>query len=109
MIIISIVRIIYVYRYVGEVDVTHYQAAAALFSTAELNVGVICTSMIGLNPFFRACQVFIPTFWATVKDCLRWNWSPSTDDGTKSLEIRGILDETDQRCQMAIDHDKESK
>lgn len=86
VIIISIVRIIYVYKYVGELDVTYYQAAAALFSTAELNVGVICTSMIGLNPLVDACRASINRCCAAIK-AFRNSKNPLlTDDKAVGLE-----------------------
>ncbi|KAF2443275.1 hypothetical protein P171DRAFT_416795 [Karstenula rhodostoma CBS 690.94] len=91
VIIISIVRIIYVYKYVGDPDVTYYQAAAALFSTAELNVGVICTSMIGLKPFVDTCRSFIHTCWAFIKDSQNSEHSLLTKDEPIDLEVYYVV------------------
>ncbi|KAJ5060421.1 hypothetical protein J3E72DRAFT_289403 [Bipolaris maydis] len=51
VIVVSIVRIIYVYNYVGNPDITFYQASACIFSEVELNAGVICASIATLKPF----------------------------------------------------------
>ncbi|KAH7388859.1 hypothetical protein BKA66DRAFT_414976 [Pyrenochaeta sp. MPI-SDFR-AT-0127] len=53
VIIISTVRIIYVYHLVSDPDVTYNQAAACIFSAVELNGGVICACSALLKPFFQ--------------------------------------------------------
>lgn len=53
VIVISTVRIIYVYNYISNPDATYYQAAACIFSTVELNGGVICACIALLKPFLQ--------------------------------------------------------
>ncbi|OAG01382.1 uncharacterized protein CC84DRAFT_1228406 [Paraphaeosphaeria sporulosa] len=103
VIIISIVRIIYVYKYVGEVDVTYYQAAAALFSTAELNVGIICTSMVGLKPFIDACRAFIYEWWKTIKDS-RVSEKPLIDDGRTGLDVHDAASCDEETSRLGAKH-----
>ncbi|KAF2131446.1 hypothetical protein P153DRAFT_429743 [Dothidotthia symphoricarpi CBS 119687] len=51
--IVSIVRIIFVYALIAEPDATYHQARAALFSAVEVNGGVICACLALLKPFFQ--------------------------------------------------------
>lgn len=53
VIIISTVRIIYVYNLISNPDATYNQAAACIFSCVELNGGVICACLALLKPFFQ--------------------------------------------------------
>lgn len=99
--IISIVRIIYVYQYVGEIDVTYYQAAAALYSTAELNIGVICTSVVGLKPFIQACRGFIHASWASAKEYRSKTNPLLTDDDSIRLEACPIVSHCDVKSEAS--------
>lgn len=74
MVVISIVRIIYVYNYISNPDVTYYQAEACIFSTAELNGGVICACIALLKPFI---QKYMP-----------WILSLSNRNGSRSWSRR---------------------
>lgn len=49
----SIVRVSYVQAMQGNPDVTWTQAAAAVWSCLELNVGIICSCLATLKPFVR--------------------------------------------------------
>lgn len=51
--IVSIVRIIFVYDLIAEPDATYHQARAAIFSAVEVNGGVICACLALLKPFFQ--------------------------------------------------------
>ncbi|EMD68387.1 hypothetical protein COCSADRAFT_80627 [Bipolaris sorokiniana ND90Pr] len=62
IIIVPIVQIIYVYNFIGNPDVTFYQASACIFSEIELNVEVICASMATLKPFFFRHMSFLLSF-----------------------------------------------
>lgn len=53
VIVISTVRIIYVYNLISNPDATYNQAAACIFSSVELNGGVICACSALLKPFFQ--------------------------------------------------------
>jgi len=58
VIVISTVRI-YVYSYISNPDKTYYQAAACIFSTVELNGGVICVCIALLKPFIQQYMPWI--------------------------------------------------
>ncbi|KAI8941323.1 hypothetical protein NX059_002550 [Plenodomus lindquistii] len=62
VIVISTVRIIYVYNYISNPDVTYYQAAACIFSTVELNGGVICACIALLKPFIQRYMPWVLSF-----------------------------------------------
>lgn len=62
VIVISTVRIIYVYNYISNPDATYYQAAACIFSTVELNGGVICACIALLRPFIQKYLPWILSF-----------------------------------------------
>ena len=53
VVVISMVRIIYIYHWISNADFTYYQAAACIFSAAELNGGVICACSALLKPFLE--------------------------------------------------------
>ena len=53
VVVISIVRIVYIYHWISNPDFTYYQAQACIFSTAELNGGVICACSALLKPFLE--------------------------------------------------------
>lgn len=53
MIVISTVRIIYVYSMISNPDSTYNIAKACIFSTIELNGGVICACAALLKPFIQ--------------------------------------------------------
>ncbi|EUC44937.1 hypothetical protein COCMIDRAFT_37269 [Bipolaris oryzae ATCC 44560] len=59
VVIVSIVRIIYIYNYIGNLDITFYQAKSSIFSGVELNVGIICASMATLKPFIVKYMSFL--------------------------------------------------
>ncbi|KAF2645325.1 hypothetical protein P280DRAFT_465174 [Massarina eburnea CBS 473.64] len=69
----SIVRIIYVYQWIANVDATYYQGNTCIFSTVEMNAGIICTSIVLLKPFVAR---FFPT--------LLFNSSNNTGNRTPS-------------------------
>ncbi|KAF2856139.1 hypothetical protein T440DRAFT_438863 [Plenodomus tracheiphilus IPT5] len=62
VIVISTVRIIYVYNYISNPDATYYQAAACIFSTVELNGGVICVCIALLKPFIQRYMPWMLSF-----------------------------------------------
>ncbi|KFY23116.1 hypothetical protein V493_06073 [Pseudogymnoascus sp. VKM F-4281 (FW-2241)] len=51
--IICVVRITYIMSLANNPDVTYSQARAAVWSCVELNVGIMCASVIVLKPFMR--------------------------------------------------------
>lgn len=53
VIVISTVRIIYVYHLISNPDATYNQATACIYSTVEMNGGVICACIALLKPFFQ--------------------------------------------------------
>ncbi|KAI0387006.1 hypothetical protein F5Y04DRAFT_275461 [Hypomontagnella monticulosa] len=53
VIIASIARVAYVRAMIGNPDVTWTQASAAVLSSVELNIGIVCNSMARLKPFVR--------------------------------------------------------
>ncbi|RFU32757.1 hypothetical protein B7463_g3570, partial [Scytalidium lignicola] len=53
VVIASIARVAYVRAMVENPDVTWTQAEAAVFSSLELNLGIICNSMARLKPFVK--------------------------------------------------------
>ncbi|OTA80358.1 hypothetical protein M434DRAFT_86445 [Hypoxylon sp. CO27-5] len=54
VVLVSIARISYVKAMVVNPDVTWTQAEAAVFSSLELNLGIVCNSLARLRPFVRA-------------------------------------------------------
>ncbi|KAI0137822.1 hypothetical protein F4776DRAFT_85433 [Hypoxylon sp. NC0597] len=54
VVLVSIARIAYVKAMVVNPDVTWTQAEAAVFSSLELNLGIMCNSLARLRPFVRA-------------------------------------------------------
>ncbi|RQM05815.1 hypothetical protein DH86_00002126, partial [Scytalidium sp. 3C] len=53
VVIASIARLAYVRAMVTNPDVTWTQASAAVLSSLELNLGIVCNSMARLKPFIR--------------------------------------------------------
>lgn len=51
--IICVVRITYIMSLANNPDVTYSQGRAAVWSCVELNVGIVCASVIVLKPFMR--------------------------------------------------------
>lgn len=51
--IVCIVRITYIMSLANNPDVTYSQGRAAVWSCVELNVGIVCASVIVLKPFVR--------------------------------------------------------
>jgi hypothetical protein len=59
VIVISTVRIIYVYSMISDPDSTYNVAKACIFSTVELNGGVICACVALLKPFIQRYMPWI--------------------------------------------------
>lgn len=51
--IICVVRITYIMSLANNPDVTYSQGRAAVWSCVELNIGIVCASVIVLKPFMR--------------------------------------------------------
>ncbi|KFY40365.1 hypothetical protein V494_03533 [Pseudogymnoascus sp. VKM F-4513 (FW-928)] len=51
--VICVVRITYIMSLANNPDVTYSQARAAVWSCVELNIGIVCASVIVLKPFMR--------------------------------------------------------
>ncbi|CAO2650348.1 Nn.00g016400.m01.CDS01 [Neocucurbitaria sp. VM-36] len=62
VIVISTVRIIYVYNLISNPDATYNQAAACIFSSVELNGGVICACIALLKPFLQQHMPWLLSF-----------------------------------------------
>lgn len=75
VVVISTVRIIYVYNLISDPDATYNQAAACIFSSVELNGGVMCACIALLKPFF---QQYMP-------------WVLSLSSRSRSRSRSGIL------------------
>ncbi|KAI1098641.1 hypothetical protein F4804DRAFT_115949 [Jackrogersella minutella] len=82
VILISIARIAYVKAMVQNPDVTWTQAEAAVFSSLELNLGIVCNCMARLRPFIR---VYFPR-WAISMDA-----SSTPQDYHKNKQSHGPL------------------
>jgi hypothetical protein len=59
VVVISTVRIIYVYSMISDPDGTYNVAKACIFSTVELNGGVICACVALLKPFIQQYMPWI--------------------------------------------------
>lgn len=59
VVVISTVRIIYVYSMISDPDSTYNVAKACIFSTVELNGGVICACIALLKPFIQKYMPWI--------------------------------------------------
>ncbi|CAG5156828.1 uncharacterized protein ALTATR162_LOCUS4621 [Alternaria atra] len=59
VVVISTVRIIYVYSMISDPDSTYNVAKACIFSTVELNGGVICACVALLKPFIQQYMPWI--------------------------------------------------
>ncbi|KAI4615922.1 hypothetical protein J4E83_006590 [Alternaria metachromatica] len=59
VVVISTVRIIYVYSMISDPDATYNVAKACIFSTVELNGGVICACVALLKPFIQKYMPWI--------------------------------------------------
>ncbi|USP74480.1 uncharacterized protein yc1106_01754 [Curvularia clavata] len=62
VVVISMVRIIYVYSMISDPDSTYNVAKACIFSTIELNGGVICVCTALLKPFIQKHMPCILSF-----------------------------------------------
>ncbi|KFY85302.1 hypothetical protein V500_08530 [Pseudogymnoascus sp. VKM F-4518 (FW-2643)] len=53
VVVICVVRITYIMSLANNLDVTYSQGRAAVWSCVEINIGIVCASVIVLKPFMR--------------------------------------------------------
>ncbi|KAG0646069.1 hypothetical protein D0Z07_8396, partial [Hyphodiscus hymeniophilus] len=104
---ICIVRITYIMSLQNNPDVTYSQGRAAVWSSVELNIGILCNAVIVLKPFFRQ---FFPRMFSSYAQKAATDTTGNPDPGGRfsKLSKEGAINPTLPLSVLKSQHGAES-